>query len=156
MKVMDNLKKLGLMLPPPPAKGGIYSSVKLFGHNKKLVSVAGCGSGMGEGATLGIVGKDLDSLKACAAAQKAMLNMLANLNEFVPGGLNKVKSCIKLTTYVQCLPSFHDMPAVANAGTQLLEALFGPENGAPTRCAIGVTSLPYNQPVLSEALFELG
>ena len=44
---------------------------------------------------------------------------------------------------------------VVKIGSALLTALFGEENGAPSRSAIGVNVLPGNIPVETEALFEL-
>ena len=41
MNVYDNLKKLGLELPPPPPKGGIYKPVKQVGN---LLYVSGQGA----------------------------------------------------------------------------------------------------------------
>jgi enamine deaminase RidA (YjgF/YER057c/UK114 family) len=155
MNIAEKLKKLNITLPPPPAKGGLYTQVKIFGHAKKLVQVAGCGSGTGKGAILGRVGKEVSALQANEAARRAMLNMLADLEEYVPGGLERIKDCLKIITYVQCVPEFYDTPAVANGGIELLANIFGEEDGIPTRCAIGVASLPYNQAVLSEGMFEL-
>ena len=48
-----------------------------------------------------------------------MLNVLAALEKAV-GDLRRVKSAVKITTFVQSADDFHEQPAVANGGTQLL------------------------------------
>ena len=53
------------------------------------------------------------------------------------------------------VPEFYNQPQVANGGTQLLIDLFGQEVGAPTRSAIGLSVLPGNMPVETEAIFEV-
>ena len=65
------------------------------------------------------------------------------------------KSAVKITTFVQSADDFHEQPAVANGGTQLLLELWGEEAGLPSRSAIGVNALPGNIPVETEALFEV-
>lgn len=57
-----------------------------------------------------------------------MLNVLAALEKAV-GDLRRVKSAVKITTFVQSADDFHEQPAVANGGTQLLLELWGEEAG---------------------------
>ena len=87
-------------------------------------------------------------------ARACMLNVLAALEKAV-GDLRRVKSAVKITTFVQSADDFHEQPAVANGGTQLLLELWGVEAGLPSRSAIGVNALPGNIPVETEALFEV-
>ena len=60
-----------------------------------------------------------------------------------------------MTTFVASAPDFYQQPQVANGGTQLLVDLFGQEAGAPSRSAVGMSVLPNNMPVETEALFEV-
>ena len=85
-------------------------------------------------------------------SRNSMLNVLAAVDENV--GLENVKCPVKLLTFVAGTADFYDQPAVANGGSELLVQLFGDEN-APSRSAIGCSSLPGNIPVETEAVFEL-
>lgn len=42
MTIEEKLKMLGYKLPPAPAKGGVYTSVKPMGKN--LFYISGCGA----------------------------------------------------------------------------------------------------------------
>jgi enamine deaminase RidA (YjgF/YER057c/UK114 family) len=144
------MKELGIKLPKPPAKGGVYSPAKQFGPG--LVYVSGCGPVVAE-PVKGKLGKDFTIAQGQEFAKNCMLNLLAVLEANI-GDLRKVKNCVKILTLVSSADDFFDQPAVANGGSQLLIDLFGPEAGAPTRSAIGVNALPGNIPVETEGLFE--
>jgi enamine deaminase RidA (YjgF/YER057c/UK114 family) len=156
MDVYEQMKTLGIQLPPAPAKGGVYAPAKRFG--KGLVYVSGCGPAInapGSELVKGKLGKDFDLPQGQQYAKACMLNVLAVLEANI-GDLRKVKNCVKITTFVACADDFFDQPAVANGGSQLLIDLFGPAAGAPSRSASGVNALPGNIPVETEALFEIG
>lgn len=150
MDIHAKLKELNITLPAAPAKGGIYSPCKEFGKN--LVYVSGCGSTIGDDNPIGKVGQELTLEQGQAAARNAMLNVLAVVDANV--GLDKVKSAVKILTFVASANDFCSQPAVANGGSQLLADLFGAEN-VPARSAIGVNVLPGNIPVETEAIFEI-
>lgn len=151
MDVYEKLKEMNLELPPAPPRGGMYTSCKAFGQG--LYYVSGCGPVIGEPVT-GCLGRELDVAQGQQYARNCMLNVLAVLQSVI-GDLNKVRSVVKITTFVESADDFHDQPAVANGGTQLLKDLFGEKTGLPSRSAIGVNSLPGNIPVETEALFEV-
>ena len=142
MDIYEKMKELGVELPAAPAKGGLYSSCKKFGGN--LFYVSGCGPVIDE----------VTVEQGQVYARACMLNVLAALEKAV-GDLRRVKSAVKITTFVQSADDFHEQPAVANGGTQLLLELWGEEAGLPSRSAIGVNALPGNIPVETEALFEV-
>lgn len=151
MDVYEKLKALGLVLPPAPAKGGLYSSCKRFGAG--LYYVSGCGPVINTPVT-GRLGENMTVEQGQVHARACMLNVLAALEKEV-GDLRRVRSVVKITTFVQSADSFHEQPAVANGGTQLLLDLFGAEAGLPSRSAIGVNALPGDIPVETEALFAV-
>ena len=150
--VYENLHTLGLKLPQPPAKGGVYAQVKFFGNN--LVYISGCGPSLEGAVVQGKLGREFGLEQGQLYARNCMLNVLAVLQGAIED-LNKVKQVVKITTFVASADDFYQQPQVANGGSSLLTALFGEENGAPSRSAIGVNVLPGNIPVETEALFEL-
>ena len=152
MDVYEKMKELGIKLPNPPAKGGVYAKAKQFGTG--LVYVSGCGPKIEE-VIQGKLGKDYDIKEGQVFARNCMLNVLSLLEENI-GDLRKVKNCVKILTLVAGTDEFYDQPMVANGGSQLLIDIFGEEIGAPARSAIGVNALPGNIPVETEGLFEIG
>ena len=116
MDIYEKMKELGVELPAAPAKGGLYSSCKKFGGN--LFYVSGCGPVI-DGPVTGRLGKEVTVEQGQVYARACMLNVLAALEKAV-GDLRRVKSAVKITTFVQSADDFHEQPAVANGGTQLL------------------------------------
>lgn len=152
MGVEEKLKSLGRSLPPAPGKGGIYASVKSLGRN--LYYISGCGAFIeGEGPS-GKLGSDLTIEEGQEAARRTILNYLAVVQAHI-GNLERVKSFVKILVFVASEPDFYEQPKVADGATGLLTDLFGEETGAPSRSAVGVTSLPGNTPVEIEGIVEM-
>ena len=152
MDVYKNMEKYGIVLPEPPAKGGLYSPCKQFSSN--LYYVSGCGPVIGDEKWVGKLGDDLDVDEGQIAAKNCMLNVLAALQAKI-GDLNKVKQVVKITTFVACDNDFYQQPQVADGGTRLLAEIFGESAGLPSRSAVGMNVLPGNIAVETEALFEV-
>ncbi len=156
MSIFDVMKEKNIVLPPAPPKGGLYTQCMPFGE--KLVYISGCGSdityapetGLPAQAVKGKCGKEVSIEEGQKCAKNAVLNLLAVLDANV--GLDNVKKCIKILAFVGSDPDFYDQPKVANGGSQVLVDLFGE---APSRSAVGMVSLPGNQPVEIEGIFEL-
>ena len=70
------------------------------------------------------------------------------------GDLSKIKSCIKLTGFVNSIDSFADQPKVINGASDLMASIFG-EAGMHTRAAVSTNSLPLGVSVEVDAIFEL-
>lgn len=149
--VYEKLKAMNITLPKVPPKGGVYSSARQFGGN--LVYISGCGPVV-DAPVAGRVGETFTKEEAQIHSRNSMLNVLAVLEDKI-GDLNKVKQAVKILVFVNSTNDFYDQPFVANGGSQLLVDLFGAENGAPARSAIGTNVLPGNIPVETEAIFEI-
>lgn len=147
------LQEKGIILPEPPAKGGVYTPVQEFGEG--LLYCSGCGCDLGKDNTVhGKLGKDLSVEQGAMAAYNCMLNLLANLHEKT-GDLNKIKRFVKVLAFVNSADDFTEQPAVVNGGSRLLLELFGEEKGCPARSAIGVNALPGGIACEIEVLVEL-
>ncbi len=151
-KIELKLKELGITLPEPPAKGGLYSPAKTFAGN--LVYISGCGHIIDGSEKSGKLGKEISLEEGQLYARNSMLNILAVLKREI-GDLDRVKSAVKVTCFVASDADFYSQPQVANGGTGLLMDIFGAEIGIPTRSAVGMASLPGNMPVETEAIFEI-
>jgi len=152
MNVYDRMKELGISLPKPPAKGGVYAQAKEFGDG--LVYISGCVPTIDGKSVHGKLGKEITIEQGQECAKNCMLNVLAVLESHI-GDLNRVKNVVKILAFVAGTDEFYDHPKVANGGSQLLVDIFGEKVGLPSRSAVGVNALPGNVPVEIEALFEI-
>jgi enamine deaminase RidA (YjgF/YER057c/UK114 family) len=150
----EALKKYDLTMPQPPARGGLYEPVKEFGEH--LYYLSGCGPVInGKQLYTGKLGAEYSVTDGQAAARYCILNLLANLQAKI-GDIGKVKRIVKMLCFVAGTDTFYDQPQVANAGSQLLEDIFGVEVGRSARSAVGMNALPGNIPVEIELLVEAG
>ena len=149
--VYAKLKELGIVLPPPPAKGGLYTPVMEFGDH--FLYCSGCGPQQNGTSIDGKLAKDLTVEQGQQAAYRCMLNLLSNLAAKL-GDLNRIKRFVKVLAFVNSTDDFGQQPQVVNGGSQLLLDLFGEERGLPARTAIGVNATPGNIAVEIEVLVE--
>lgn len=103
-RIEEKLREMGLTLPEPPAKGGMYAPAKRFGGS--LVYISGCGPSTDGSAITGKLGEDVTTEQGYAYARGCMLNVLAVLKREI-GDLDKVKSAVKVTCFVASAPDFY-------------------------------------------------
>lgn len=149
--VYAKLNEMGVTLPTPPARGGLYTPVVEFGDH--LLYCSGCGPQLNGESIDGKLGRDLTVEQGQQAARRCMLNLLANLDAKL-GNLNRIKRFVKVLAFVNSADDFGRQPQVVNGGSQLLLDLFGEERGLPARTAIGVNATPGNIAVEIEVLVE--
>ncbi len=155
MDVYEVMKEKGIVLPPPPAKGGVYTPVQRFGEGDKLLYCSGCGCDVGNGDNVtGKLGKDLSLEEGQHAAYNCMLNLLSNLNAEI-GDLNQIKRFVKVLAFVNSTDDFVQQPQVVNGASNLLKDIFGEEIGVPARTAMGTNATPGNIACEIELLAEL-
>lgn len=151
--VNETIRQLGITLPPPPPRGGIYTPVQEFGGH--FLYCSGCGPDLGDGNTVvGKVGADLTLEDGQKAARNCVLNLLANLQDKL-GDLNRIKRFVKVLAFVNSADSFTSQPQVVNGGSSLISDIFGEERGLPARTAIGTNALPGNIACEIEVLVEI-
>lgn len=150
--VYDRLTEMGVTLPTPPARGGLYTPVMEFGD--RLLYCSGCGPQIDGTSIDGKLGRDLTVEQGQQAAYRCMLNLLANLDAKL-GDLNRIKRFVKVLAFVNSTDDFTMQPMVVNGGSQLLLDLFGEERGLPARTAIGTNSTPGNIACEIEMLVEI-
>jgi enamine deaminase RidA (YjgF/YER057c/UK114 family) len=144
---------LGLTLPPPPPRGGVYKPVVIVGN---VAYVSGHGPDRGpDDYICGRVGDDMSLEEGKAAARQVGLAMLATLKSEL-GSLDRVKRVVKLLGMVNSTPDFGEHPKVINGCSELFGQVWGEENGIGARSAVGMGSLPGNIAVEIEGIFEVG
>ena len=152
MSFEEKIKELKIELPEAKAPVGSYVATKISG---KLLYVSGQISMSSSGELIrGKVGKDLNTEEAYKAAERCGLSIVAQVKKACEGDLSKVKSCIKLTGFVNSTEDFTEQPKVINGASDLIASIFG-EAGMHTRAAVSTNSLPLGVSVEVDAIFEL-
>ena len=152
MSIEDNIKNLKIILPDPKDPVGKYVATKISGN---LLFISGQISVNENGELIkGKIGKDLNTEEGYAAALRCGLSIISQLNKACNNDLSKIKSCIKLTGYVNSTDDFIDQPKVINGASEIIVKVFG-EKGLHTRAAISSNSLPLGVAVEVDAIFEL-
>ena len=152
MSFEENIKKLSLKLPDPKDPVGSYVSTKIVG---KMLFVSGQIS-INENGNLikGKIGKDLNTDEGYKAAKRCALSIVSQVKKACSDDLSKIKSCIKLTGFVNSTDDFTEQPKVINGASDLIASIFG-DSGMHTRAAISTNSLPLGVAVEVDAIFEL-
>ena len=152
MTIEANIKKLNIKLPNAADPVGSYLATKVVG---KLLYISGQISIDDTGNLIkGKLGQELDVEKGYNAAMRCALSIVAQAKKACAEDLNKIKSCIKLTGFVNSINEFTDQPKVINGASDTIVKIFG-DKGMHTRAAVSVNSLPLGVAVEVDAIFEL-
>ena len=152
MKINDRIKELDIILPQAKPPVGSYVATKITGN---LLFISGQISIDENGKLIkGKVGKDLSVDDGYNAAKRCGLSIVAQAKEACDGDLSKIKSCVKLTGFVNSTDDFIDQPKVINGASDLIASIFD-KVGMHTRAAISTNSLPLGVSVEVDAIFEL-
>ena len=152
MKAEENIKKYGIKLPVAADPVGSYVATRISNNQ---IFISGQIS-MDENGNLikGKLGKDLNTDDGYKAARRCALNIVAQVKKACGDDLSKIKSCIKLTGFVNSTEDFIEQPKVINGASDLIASIFG-DIGMHTRAAVSANSLPLGVAVEVDAIFEL-
>ena len=152
MSYEEKIKELKINLPEAKAPVGNYVATKVSG---KMLFISWQISIDETGQLIkGKVGKDLDTDAGYNAAKRCALSIIAQVKKACGNDLSKVKSCVKLTGFVNSTDEFIDQPKVLNGASDLIASVFG-EAGIHARAAVSTNSLPLGVSVEVDAIFEL-
>ena len=152
MSFEDTIHKLKLKLPDARDPVGSYVAFKIIG---KMLFISGQISISENGELIkGKIGKELKTEEGYEAAKRCGLNIISQVKKACNDDLSKVKSCIKLTGFVNSTEDFVEQPKVINGASDLIASVFG-DAGMHTRAAISTNSLPLGVSVEVDAIFEL-
>ena len=152
MNFEDKIRELKIELPEAKAPVGSYVATKIVG---KLLYVSGQISIDANGELIkGKVGKNLTTDEAYKAAERCGISIISQVKKACEGDLSKVKSCIKLTGFVNSTDDYTEQPKVINGASDLIVSIFG-DAGMHTRAAVSTNSLPLGVSVEVDAIFEL-
>ena len=152
MSFESKIKNLGIILPNAADPVGSYVATKVTG---KLLYISGQISMNQNGELIkGKLGKELNTEAGYNAAKRCALNIIAQAKKACDNDLSKIKSCIKLTGFVNSTDDFTEQPKVINGASDLIASVFG-NQGMHTRAAVSTNSLPLGVSVEVDAIFEL-
>ena len=152
MSIENKLSELGINLPNAAAPVGSYVATKIINN---LLYISGQISIDEKGNLIkGKLGKDLTTEDGYNAAVRCALNITSQAKKACNGDLSKIKSCIKLTGFVNSTDDYIDQPKVINGASDTIVKIFG-EIGMHTRAAVSTNSLPLGVAVEVDAIFEL-
>ena len=147
-KILD----LAIKLPEAKAPAGNYVATRIIG---KLLFISGQISISADGNLIkGKIGKELTTEQGYEAAKRCGLSIISQAKVACNDDLSKIKSCIKLTGFVNSTEDFTEQPKVINGASDLIVLIFG-EQGMHTRAAVSTNSLPLGVSVEVDAIFEL-
>ena len=152
MSIDDRINELNIVLPKASPPVGSYVATKEVG---KLLYISGQISIDSDGNLIkGKLGKDLTTEQGYEAAKRCALSIVSQAKKHLADDLSKIKSCIKLTGFVNSTDTFTEQPKVINGASDTIVKIF--ENaGMHTRAAVSSNSLPLGVSVEVDAIFEL-
>lgn len=149
--IEQRLRELGIELPVPPEPFGSYVEAVQTGN---LLFLSGMLPTEGrEAKVVGRVGAEVDLEAGRTAARLAALNALAVARHHL-GSLDRVTRVVRLGVSVATSGDVRDHPKIADAASELLQAVFGKDKN-PCRLVYGVASLPLGAPVELEVILEV-
>ena len=152
MSIEEFLKQNNIKLPDPKDPVGSYVASRIIG---KFLFISGQISIDEKGNLIkGKIGKDLDTNQGYEAAKRCGLAIVSQAKKACNNDLSKIKSCIKLTGYVNSTDNFLDQPKVINGASEIIAKIFD-KKGLHTRAAISSNSLPLGVAVEVDAIFEI-
>ncbi len=152
MTINDAINRLKIILPEAKPPVGSYLGYKVIG---KLLYISGQISINENGELIkGKVGKELSTDEGYAAAKRCGLSIVAQAKKACNEDLSKIKSCVKLTGFVNSTDNFIEQPKVINGASDIITSIFG-DAGLHTRAAVSTNSLPLGVSVEVDAIFEL-
>tara|TARA_Y100001970_G_scaffold290253_1_gene423230 strand:- start:3431 stop:3892 length:462 start_codon:yes stop_codon:yes gene_type:complete len=152
MNYEENIKNNNYELPKAANPVGSYLATKEVG---KLLYISGQISIDSDGNLIkGKLGNEFSTNQGYEAAVRCALSIVSQAKKHLNNDLSKIKSCIKLTGFVNSTQDFTEQPKVINGASDTIVKIFG-DNGMHTRAAVSSNSLPLGVAVEVDAIFEL-
>ena len=152
MSFEKKIEELKIILPEARDPVGSYLASKIIGN---MLFISGQISIAENGELIkGKVGRELKTEDGYEAAKRCGLIIISQVKKACNNDLSKVKSCVKLTGFVNSTEDFVEQPKVINGASDLIVSVFG-DAGMHTRAAVSTSSLPLGVSVEVDAIFEL-
>lgn len=151
MTAEENLSRLGITLPSPPAPVAAYVPWVRTGN---IVMTSGQLPWVGEQMRYaGKLGAELTDEQGYEAARLCAINAIAQLKA-ATGDLEKIRQLVRLEGNIHCAPGFRGHPGVLNGASDLMAEVFG-DRGRHTRTALGINEMPCDAAVQLSVFAEV-
>ena len=147
----DNLRALGLQLPPAGSPAGNYATAVRV--NDLLFVSARAPAPIGGSLPKGRIGQEYSATEGYLLAQSACLDLLSIVKQHA-GTLEAVAQFVELQGFLNADPSFEEHAQVLDGASDLLAKIFGPV-GIHARSVVGVSSLRKGVPLTLRAIVQL-
>ncbi len=154
MSVLDQLKSLGISLPPVSVPAAAYVP---FVQTGKLIFLSGHIARQDGKPWVGQLGLTMTTDEGKAAARAVAIDLMGTLSAACLAAgktLDDVKRIVKVLSLVNSTPTYTEQHLVTNGCSELIGQVFGPA-GAHARSAFGVAQLPMGACVEIELIAEL-
>ena len=154
-KVYDQLKALGISLPPVASPAAAYVA---FVQTGNLVFLSGHIAKRDGKPWVGQLGKTMSTDEGKLAARAIAIDLMGTLHAALAASgkdLNHVTRIVKLMSLVNCTGEFTEQHLVTNGASELLGEVFG-DAGKHARSAFGVAQIPLGACVEIELIAEVG
>ncbi len=154
MSVLDQLKNLGITLPPVSVPAAAYVP---FVQTGKLIFLSGHIARQDGKPWVGQLGLTMTTDEGKAAARAVAIDLMGTLSAACLAAgktLDDVKRIVKVLSLVNSTPTYTEQHLVTNGCSELIGQVFGPA-GAHARSAFGVAQLPMGACVEIELIAEL-
>jgi enamine deaminase RidA (YjgF/YER057c/UK114 family) len=152
-RIEARMRELGVVLPEaaPPR----VAKIEPYMRWGELLFVSGAvPKWNGEIRFVGKVGREFALAEAQQAARLSALNLVAQAKAALDGDLDRIQRIVKLTGFVNAVPTFTEIPQVVNGASELFLDLFG-EAGRHARTAVGVAVMPFDVAIEVEGIFAV-
>lgn len=150
--IRSRLAAHGIVLPPAAKAVANYVPVVVAGG---MAVVSGQLPLVdGKLAATGRLGAEVSLEDGTGAARACFINLLAQIDAHVEGGLEAVARVVRLGGFIAASADFADHAKVMNGASDLAVGVFG-DAGRHARSTVGVASLPLNAAVEVEGMFLL-
>lgn len=154
MSVIEKkLEELGITLPAPLGPSPLAEHV-VARQSGELLFIGGIGPIKNNMPSItGRLVRDMKHEDGYAAARQSALNLLSVIKNEL-GDLDRVAEFVRLVGYVASDDDFYDQHMILNGASHLLNEVFG-EKGSHVCTAVGVNVLPFNVPVILDAVVRV-
>ena len=151
MSIEQRLIDLGLELPQPMKTDTLpFDLVRADGNHLYLSGHVPTDLTGKISQPFGKVGADVSEDEAYRIAAGIALGLCASIKAHV-GDLDRVDKWLRIFGMVNAAPGFTNIPAVINGCSDTVLAVFGKDDGAHARSAVGMAELPFSVPGEIEA-----
>lgn len=152
MDIRTRLQELDITLPTPAKAVANYVPLVVSGGFAVVSGQLPLVNG--KLAATGLLGADVSIDQGVAAARACLINVLAQLDAHLDGGLDAIAQVVRLGGFIAATAGFTDHAKVMNGASDLSVDLFG-DSGRHARSTVGVASLPLGAAVEVEGMFLL-